>query len=153
MYEDHIYKIMMMHHDIHNQSNYFVQLLLSPLFFYTPILKISFTFFLLFYPVSFIRFIGPYRNSFFDLNFRPSSLTEISNATVVISNPCSGDLINEFSGVGLLPGLMSPVKIFCPLNEIESHSILFTNPFSFPLKIEVSLSGELCSYYDFFFEI
>ena len=117
-------------------------------------MKITLTFIALILPgFLFLRSIGPYKNSFFELNFRPSSLTEISNSTVIISNPCSGDVIYEFSGVGLLPGLMSPVKIFCPLNEIESHSILFKNPFSFPLKIEVSLSGETCSYKMKFFNL
>jgi hypothetical protein len=46
------------------------------------------------------------------------------------------------SGVGLLPSVMQKVQIFSPLGEIGSHTIAFRNPFSFPLPVDVLLTGK-----------
>ena len=98
---------------------------------------------LLFYILSFS--VGPYQQSSFALTFRPSSLTEIAETTVILSNSSYGESVFEVSGAGLLPGLMSSIKIFSPLGEIGSHTIAFRNPFPFPLPVDILLTCELVS--------
>jgi hypothetical protein len=46
------------------------------------------------------------------------------------------------TGIGLLPGLMPLVNIFSPLGEIGSHTIVFRNPFSFPLPLDIFLTDD-----------
>jgi hypothetical protein len=84
--------------------------------------------------------LGPYEHGNFELHFRPSSLTEAAEATIVLSNPSFGELEYQVTGIGLLPGLMPLVNIFSPLGEIGSHTIVFRNPFAFPLPLDIFLT-------------
>ena len=86
-------------------------------------------------------YTGPYEQSAFELTFRPSSLTELAETTFILSNPSYGESVYEVSGMGLLPGLMPSVQIFSPLGEIGSYTIVFRNPFPFPLPVDILLTG------------
>jgi hypothetical protein len=59
---------------------------------------------------------------------------------VVLFNPSFGEIHFQVSGIGQLPGIMPITQMYAPLGEIGSHSILFRNPFPYPLPIDVILS-------------
>lgn len=84
--------------------------------------------------------LGPYAQSTFNINFRPSSLTERATSTVVLQNAKFGEIQFAVSGVGMLPGIMPTLHIDAALNEIGSQTIVFRNPFPHPLPLDVVLT-------------
>jgi hypothetical protein len=84
--------------------------------------------------------MGPYAQSSFQLFFTPSSLNEVIDSVITLTNKSLGDLVYHVSGKGLLPGVMPVIPISAPMNEIGSHTILFRNPFSFPLPLDIILT-------------
>jgi len=83
--------------------------------------------------------LGPYAQATFDLSFHPSSLSEEAHTDVILSHPNLGDTVYKVSGMGLLPGIMPPIQIYSAMKEITSHTILFRNPFSHPLPVDIFL--------------
>ena len=86
--------------------------------------------------------LGPYSQSTFPLQFRPSSLTDVAYAEIVLSHPDFGSLQYNVSGKGLLPGVMPSAQVFSPLGEVGSYTISFRNPFSNALPVDIVLSEE-----------
>lgn len=84
--------------------------------------------------------LGPYAQSTFNINFRPSSLTDRVESRVVLQNAKFGEIQFAVSGVGMLPGIMPTLHIDAPLNEIGSQTIVFRNPFPHPLPLDVILT-------------
>ena len=84
--------------------------------------------------------LSPYAQSTFDVTFCPSSFNETVNSDIILSNDKLGDVLYSVSGKGLLPGIMPAVNITAPMGEIGSHTIMFRNPFSYPLPLDVVLS-------------
>ena len=86
--------------------------------------------------------LGPYSQSSFALQFRPSSLTDVMHAEIVLSHPDFGSLQYHVSGKGLLPGVMPSAQVFSPLGEVGSYTISFRNPFPNALPVDVVLNEE-----------
>ena len=84
--------------------------------------------------------LAPYEQSSVKIHFRPSSLTERVTSTVALQNVKFGEVQFAVSGVGMLPGIMPPVHVDAPLNEMGSQTIVFRNPFSHPLPLDVVLT-------------
>ena len=85
--------------------------------------------------------LEPYEQATFELQFRPSSLTEVEETTVTLTHPQFGELVYIATGQGLLPGVLPTVQMFSPLGEMGSHTIMFRNPFPFPLPADIFLTG------------
>jgi len=86
--------------------------------------------------------LGAYQQSDFEVKFCPSSFNEVMQATIKLINFKFGEMQYLVSGVGFLPGIMPTTIIDAPLNEIGSSTIVFRNPFSHPLPIEVVLAKQ-----------
>lgn len=84
--------------------------------------------------------VPPYGSALVPITFRPSSLGDTVEADVVLTNRKLGEVRFRCTGRGLLPGVMPMMNIDGPLQEIVSQSILFRNPFTRPLSLEVVLS-------------
>ena len=85
--------------------------------------------------------LNGYEQGTFELQFRPSSLSDVEETTVTIYHPLFGEMIYIATGQGLLPGVMPIVRLYSPLGEMGSHTIMFRNPFPFPLPTDVFLTG------------
>lgn len=84
--------------------------------------------------------LDPYSQTTFDLVFRPSSLTEIAYTTVTLIHPLFGELVYAASGKGSLPGMMPSGQVYTGVGDIGSHTVMFRNPFPFPLPIDIVLT-------------
>ena len=85
--------------------------------------------------------LNGYEQGTFELQFRPSSLSEVEETMVTIYHPLFGEMMYIATGQGLLPGVMPTVRLYSPLGEMGSHTIMFRNPFPFPLPTDVYLTG------------
>lgn len=86
--------------------------------------------------------LGPYSQNVFELSFHPSSMNDIVTGEVILSNPILGEVVFEVSGKGLMPGVMPPVNIIAPMNQMSSKTLSFHNPFSFPLPLDIVLTSQ-----------
>lgn len=84
--------------------------------------------------------LGPYAQTFFDVIFKPSSLSDIVEGEISLSHPNFGEMKYLVRGKGLLPGIMPSTELFSPLGDTGSHTIPFRNPFPFPLPVDFILS-------------
>lgn len=85
--------------------------------------------------------LGAYEQGSFEVHFRPSSLTDTEESTVTLSHPSFGELVYIASGVSGLPGVLPTVQLFAPLGEMGSHTIMFRNPFPFPLPADIFMTS------------
>lgn len=86
--------------------------------------------------------LQPYAQTTFDVVFRPSSLSDIVSCELIVTQAEYGTVTYRLSGKGLMPGIMAPTNVFCPLTEIGSYTVPFRNPFAFPLPLDFVLSDE-----------
>ena len=84
--------------------------------------------------------LGPFEQGQFEVVFTPSSINETLTSFIRLSNPKFGEVQYNVSGIGLLPGNMPTVNVFAPLGEIGSQTVVFRNPFTHPLPVEVKLT-------------
>jgi hypothetical protein len=86
--------------------------------------------------------LEPFAQASFNLSFRPSSINELVSSDIFLSAPSFGTIHYNVTGIGLLPGIMPTVYMASPLGEINSHAVMFRNPFPFSLPIDIILTSE-----------
>jgi hypothetical protein len=84
--------------------------------------------------------LDAFSQSTFNLNFRPSMMNEVVRGQVFLSNPMLGEICYDVSGKGTLPGVMPTINMLSPMNQMDSKTIVFKNPFSHPLPIDIILT-------------
>jgi hypothetical protein len=84
--------------------------------------------------------LDAFSQSTFNLSFRPSVMNDVVRAQVFLSNPMLGEICYDVSGKGTLPGVMPTINMLAPMNQMDSKTIVFKNPFSHPLPIDIVLT-------------
>lgn len=85
--------------------------------------------------------LNSYAQTTFKINFRPSSLHDEVSTMITLTSPKLGEIQYYVTGRGVLPGTLSTIYVDAPLGEMGSQTIIFRNPFSHPLPIDIVLTN------------
>ena len=77
-----------------------------------------------------------------ELRYIPTCVGIKENAEIAFRSNETGDWIYKISGIGKPPQPLSPIIVSATSRSPNSALVLFTNPYPFPSKFNVSLSSE-----------
>jgi hypothetical protein len=77
-----------------------------------------------------------------EIRYIPTSIGGKETATIAFRSPETGDQVYRVSGTGKPPQPLSPTLVSSSLDQTKTALLMFTNPFPYPSRFSMSISGE-----------